>query len=231
MPSPPPPTQQQADQAQRARFAAELAILALFRSSDEGGGDGESEFSMLHTVAVAAIITALAVAIISSSFGDPRDRNESLPQEGQSQKQIGDDLVPELQRVFQKLMDSELSDEQRAVLWATWAYSRTADHIAELVNTSGAPAEFAGKKLKKVWISRADNRVRPLHLRLHGKTVTSSEDFWRWPDTGQRLRWPGDPDAPLDATIGCRCVCVLTWASQDAVSETIRKIVEQTTPD
>lgn len=65
-------------------------------------------------------------------------------------------------------------------------------------------AEELGMKYK-VWISRGDNKVRLLHRQLHGEPVEIDEPFHTWP-TGQRLSFPGDPRAPLDATINCRCL-------------------------
>lgn len=64
--------------------------------------------------------------------------------------------------------------------------------------------------MRKVWITRKDKKVRALHRRLHGRSKALDADFWRWPLTGQRLRYPGDPLAPLDATVNCRCVLVMS---------------------
>jgi hypothetical protein len=65
-------------------------------------------------------------------------------------------------------------------------------------------AEELGMKYK-IWISRSDKKVRLLHRKLHGKPVKLNESFYTWP-TGQELGFPGDPRAPLDAIINCRCV-------------------------
>lgn len=67
-----------------------------------------------------------------------------------------------------------------------------------------------GLTLNKTWLSRQDLRVRELHERLDGRTRKLGEDFWRWPQTGQALAFPGDPRAPLDATANCRCFLVLS---------------------
>lgn len=233
MRNPPPPSPQQADEAQRARYVAEVAILALFTATEVGGGEGDDDASMLQGVQIAAILTALSAAIVAASFRHPRARAQSFLTANPDHEEISQAVLSDAQKVFKELAESELVDEQKAVLWATWVYSKTADEIADAVNRGDVPHVFsdAGLELKKVWISRSDGRVRPLHAKLHGKTVPSSGDFWRWPHTGERLRWPGDMEAPLDATIGCRCVCLLSWASQDDVSSTIHKIVVSTAPD
>lgn len=219
MESPPPPTQQQADEAQQARYAAERAILPLFAGEGQGAGGGEDDESILHALKIAAILAILSDAITNASFRDSMGVDHDL---------ISETLEQAARREYRILVDADLTDEQRAVLWATWAYSTVASEVAAAIERGEAPDEYSGLNLKKVWISRSDRRVRPLHAKLHGKTVAIDTDFWRWPGTGQRLRYPGDRDAPAEATIGCRCVCLLSWASQDAVSDTIRRIVEHT---
>jgi hypothetical protein len=230
--SPPPPTQQQAAEAQQARYVAEAAILSLFLSSEEGGGGGENESSLLHAIKIATILAALSTAVTTTSFRAPGDRSKSLLLSKPDHERIGDKLLSEAQYEFHTLEASELEDKQKAVLWATWAYSRVADEIASAVNNGEIEHEFSerGLKLKKIWISRSDSRVRPLHANLPGKTISTDKDFWRWPHTGHRLRWPGDKNAPPDAVIGCRCVCLLSFASQAAISNTIRRIVDHTAP-
>lgn len=229
---PPPPSQQQAVEAQQARYAAESAVLPLFVASETGSGESEDDFSTLHAIKIAAILTALSAAIVYVSFRHPRNRSRSLLTTKPDNDQISQNMLAEAQQVFKDLNKSELPDKQKAVVWATWAYSRTADEIAKVINSGEISHGFSDQrlKLKKVWISRSDRRVRPLHVRLHGRAVPTPDDFWRWPHTGQRLRWPGDREAPLDATIGCRCVCLLTWATQEGVSETIKKITDYMKP-
>lgn len=233
METPPAPTQQQADEAQQARFQAENAILALFNASAIGGGSSENDVSILKSLKIAVILTALVGAVVAVSFRHPRDRSKSLLLVKPDSEQISDRMLSEAQSVFNKLAVSDLSNAQRAVLWATWAHSRASDEVAEAINSGDIPHEFSdgamGRKLKKIWISRSDGRVRPLHVKLHGQAISVENDFWRWPATGQRLRWPGDREAPAEATIGCRCVCLLSWATQEEVSESIRRIVEHTT--
>lgn len=233
MQHPPPPSQQQAEEAQQARYAAETAILSLIssrRRAATSGGSGENESSSLHIVKIAFILATLSRSIKHSSFRRPDDRNESLLLSDISDDKVSKLTLTDAQRAFERLSASELTDEQAAVLWATWAHSRTADEIARIINSGEVEHEFSGsgRVLRKVWISRSDRKVRSLHARLHGKTISTSDDFWRWPHTAQRLRWPGDVEAPLEATAGCRCVSLLTWADQDGVSTTIRRIVEET---
>lgn len=225
--SPPPPTQQQAIDAQQARHAAETSILSLFQSVNNGEGGSEDDSSALHTIAMLVVLTSLAEAIFRTSF---RSHGVDMLRGNPDANEISQHLVNQAEQVFKSLEASELTDEQKAVLWSTWAYSAVADDIAEAVDSGAIDSLFGGHnlELKKVWISRSDAKVRKLHADLHGKAVPTSGDFWRWPLTGQRLRWPGDREAPPDATIGCRCVALLSWASQDAISETIHRITEHT---
>lgn len=227
MQTPQPPSQEQANEAQQARFVAENAILNLFKSVSLGGGGGDDDNSSLYALRITTILVVLSTAIVFSSFRYPQDRSKSLLLSDPPHNNVADDLLNEAQKVFKGLVGSELTNEQRAGLWATWAYSRAAESIAEAINSEKITHQFTeqGLKIKKVWISRSDKRVRPLHAKLHGTIVPSSNDFWRWPNTGQQLRWPGDQNAPPETTIGCRCVCLLSWASQDDVTKTIQNFI------
>jgi len=97
--------------------------------------------------------------------------------------------------------------EQAARSLATHAASVAAEDAASIVAPALARvAELEGTpEFRKVWITRGDKRVRPLHRRLHGLPAKMDESFWRWPVTGQQLRFPGDPAAPLGETVNCRC--------------------------
>lgn len=54
----------------------------------------------------------------------------------------------------------------------------------------------------KTWVTRRDSRVRGEHILLHGNTVNIKDGFTVNDAT---LRFPGDPLAPLNLTINCRC--------------------------
>lgn len=97
---------------------------------------------------------------------------------------------------------------------ATGLATHVFNSAGELVATSAA-AE--GLTMRKVWVTRMDSRVRPLHRRLHGDSQPLGEDFVTWPD-GQKLRFPGDPLAPPSATIGCRCVLVFSTQSASEIT-------------
>lgn len=65
---------------------------------------------------------------------------------------------------------------------------------------SGAIAESA---VRRTWRSAGDLRVRHTHVGLNGDTVGLRQPFVS--PSGARLMFPGDPSAPADETIGCRC--------------------------
>jgi len=75
--------------------------------------------------------------------------------------------------------------------------------------------------LSKLWLSRADADVRHLHRTLHGSTRLLDQDFYRWPATGAQLAFPGDPRAPLDAILNCRCSLGFVFTSAAAVAESV----------
>lgn len=54
----------------------------------------------------------------------------------------------------------------------------------------------------KIWRTRHDDRVRTLHRELEGSKVPFGGTFIV---DGIQIKYPGDPDAPLEMTAGCRC--------------------------
>src|SRR5215510_5917169 len=76
------------------------------------------------------------------------------------------------------------------------------------VSLIDAVNKTVGENHRLVWISRGDAKVRESHRRLHGKVRKPGSSFKDWP-TGQQLNFPGDPRAPLDEIINCRCALIL----------------------
>lgn len=65
-------------------------------------------------------------------------------------------------------------------------------------------AELTGQDLR--WVTMGDHRVRDTHQGAQGQTVSYDEWFQVG---GTPMEYPGDPAAPIDETINCRCVLTL----------------------
>lgn len=56
--------------------------------------------------------------------------------------------------------------------------------------------------ITRVWVSRGDERVRDSHVFLHGQERGQGET---WQGFFGELRYPGDPLAPPEEVVSCRC--------------------------
>lgn len=79
--------------------------------------------------------------------------------------------------------------------------ARTETHAAAAF-ASDAAAESTGLELEREWIAADDARTRETHAAADGQRRGMREAF----DVGgASLMRPGDPDAPPEETINCRC--------------------------
>lgn len=86
---------------------------------------------------------------------------------------------------------------------ASWAEEASATIVtSSLENVKSTLARSLGLTHKK-WLTRLDNKVRHSHSILEGQTVPIDGKF-RLP-SGVELDRPGDPEAPLQERINCRC--------------------------
>ena len=67
-------------------------------------------------------------------------------------------------------------------------------------------AEALGFNVRKQWISTSDSRTRDSHADMNGQTVDKDEPFIS--GDGNELDFPGDPNAPPEDTINCRCATI-----------------------
>jgi len=92
-------------------------------------------------------------------------------------------------------------------VFATLLTKRLID-IAEVESTGAynAGLYFGGQRAgatTKTWVTRNDRKVRAAHAALQGKTIDIGEGF----SAGKHsLRFPGDPLAPPELVINCRCL-------------------------
>ena len=71
-----------------------------------------------------------------------------------------------------------------------------------VTNAAMLAAAAAAGWTRKTWTRRADARVRDTHRILHGQTLPLGDSF---EVRGHKLRFPGDPAAPISETANCRC--------------------------
>lgn len=67
-------------------------------------------------------------------------------------------------------------------------------------------AEKMGIEMEQVWVATLDMRTRHEHRELDGVTVPVGEP-WVTSD-GDKIRFPGDPEAELRLTYNCRCTVI-----------------------
>ncbi|MER5301320.1 phage portal protein [Streptomyces lasiicapitis] len=74
--------------------------------------------------------------------------------------------------------------------------------VATVNGAADAAAESAGPAVLRTWQTRGDARVRSAHQELSGITLPAGTPYTV---RGSTLRYPGDPFAPADLTVSCRC--------------------------
>lgn len=82
--------------------------------------------------------------------------------------------------------------------------ARTESHSAFNAGHKAA-ADASELELEREWVSAQDERTRENgfdHVAADGEVVREGEDFLR---TGQRMRYPGDPNGEPGNVIHCRC--------------------------
>lgn len=140
-----------------------------------------------------------------------------------------------LMRVLQRGMEEGLGIKEMVAKLKELPFTRY--QAARIVRTEVNRAANVGHKAQsstfeyeqvKEWVSGRDRRVRgndpndhASHKRLNG-TKINEDEFFIDPINGDRLEFPGDPNASAASTINCRCRVVYT-AKRDENGRLIRK--------
>lgn len=70
-------------------------------------------------------------------------------------------------------------------------------------------AQALGIKVKKQWMATLDDRTRDTHADLDGQVVDVDEDFVT--SAGNKISYPGDPDAAPEEVWNCRCTLIYVY--------------------
>jgi Phage Mu protein F like protein len=223
-----PPPEDAAAQAEQLRQAAELAALTLFASSAAQAAPGVPLDEVDQRILI-SIVTNLARGIIHNTLLAATVAGIAYllrPPPEQVEEAVST-IVPEVtQALGPSINELRRLDKGTPLTSARLAASSFATRAYSAVTESAGrhmpiPPELEDLELHKTWITMLDDKVRPLHRRLHGRTKNMDEDFWRWPDSGAVLGYPGDMRAPPAAWINCRCTLWLSWASKKKASEAL----------
>jgi hypothetical protein len=73
---------------------------------------------------------------------------------------------------------------------------------AAIEGVKGSLIDTTGDTVTKTWKTRNDHKVRDTHRMAEGQTRKGGKPFLVG---GFPMRWPGDPLAPIELVINCRC--------------------------
>jgi uncharacterized protein with gpF-like domain len=62
-------------------------------------------------------------------------------------------------------------------------------------------------RVTRTWVATLDDRTRDTHAEMDGQVVGMDEPFVS--PSGAELMYPGDPNAPPEEVINCRCVVAI----------------------
>ena len=127
-----------------------------------------------------------------------QNRNAKSGQ-GLSQQEI-DRMVGQYRKTMIKVRK-----EQIARTSATRALSETQNYVLDAAVAEGLLEQ---NRIMRTWRTVNDNRVRDAHDSMEGQEAGANEVFID--GNGNKLRYPGDPQAPIETTINCRCSLAIT---------------------
>lgn len=71
--------------------------------------------------------------------------------------------------------------------------------LQQLIDTGSVRAD----QVVQIWDATGDSRTRPSHMAMDGQSRPVGQAFEA--PSGAKLKFPGDPDAPAEERIKCRC--------------------------
>lgn len=151
--------------------------------------------------------TAEAIEEISgTTIAKARSKIKRIVQDGIQSGQTNYDIGKELQSQFEGLSASRAK-----------TIARTEVMVAANNGSLEAAKSLGVPNLQKEWVSVQDDRTRDDasvadHKHMNGKRVELNEKFNVQPDTD--MTGPGDPSAPPEQVINCRCALVYSRARQ-----------------
>lgn len=199
---------------------------ALARTLQDHNDEWQDSFETILEAIAAQFMTA-TVRELSDSLTPPQEEPATSWVGPVVTTALGLIAVSTLSRVIANVKDarSERRTLDQAVdkineLYSTFIKNRVPGIVGDLAGKVASLAQqiavssldLSPEEVRQTWISMRDAHVRESHHELDGETRALGEEFK--PD----LKFPRDPDAPIEETINCRC-----WLMIERVRESRRR--------
>jgi hypothetical protein len=219
----------EAEQDAEALYQAAVAYVATQSSLSEGESDDDGNFALVVFAGSALALTL--ILSLSRRYGSDFDVDDVIDNTGDTATEYSEEFAQRAikdstahlstiaTRAVKKdptIARSEIREKFRNdKAWMSSAARTMTTEAAPQIALDMLPLieEATGFRHELLWVSRGDHKVRSSHRKLHGGTRRFGKPFKRFPD-GRTLRFPGDPLAPLNEVINCRCSLLLVPASE-----------------
>lgn len=217
------PVEDQTDQTQSA-IALLAAQLLLQNSSDRSDEGSTTAMFWLPRVQAGIELVLLQYLIrtsapLASAIEDPSasvttdatGQTQIEPGPGSQVRQVAQEAARQASERVANVLAANVAQVQQEPAGARAAQAQIVGE--EAARAAVVPAREqtridlarvqTGVQIDKVWHTRRDSKVRSSHATLNGKRLPIEQAFTT--GAGNSLDHPGDPDAPLSETAGCRC--------------------------
>lgn len=209
------------DEEAAAQYQRQLSAIIAAVLSQEATGESDSQVQKAVALAITAIVLRYA---LRSSTGFAQDAGALDPSGAEKASRVAQKVAEaETARLAQHAAEGARTTDQAAIDAGTTGVpdrrleaELTKVQTDRLAQSSATGLREAAKQalaelfggVTKTWHTVHDNKVRSAHQLLEGQTVPVSEPFIE-PEGARAIRFPGDPEADIDLTAGCRCH--LSW--------------------
>jgi hypothetical protein len=206
-----------------ARTAADtaraIAWLTAFGASTAGQRSESAIVDRLEQVVKPRVLSS--VTRLRTQLGDYDQHNDTelvdqIVGPGLRRNRFFDSLISELKKNLGPDASAARADPYArkpdgsgAAGTQSWAERLSSMISTSLLQEAREKAAIESGSSQKVWISRSDNKVRPMHRDFHMQKKRALQPFKYPPDI--EIMYPGDRSAPPNSWVRCRCV--LLWMS------------------
>lgn len=181
-----------------ARDIASTGLLDVILGQGEGNPSGKNPLQKLlgSDSDVNAVIDSVMVPILDVVQKSAHRQSQRIAETIREMDADGASL-DEIKREVKKMMSTRSQWRKALAVNVT---------TSTLEGAKAAVYSHGGPYVEKTWKTEADERVRPSHWKLHRKSKKAHQPFVTG---GHKLMFPGDPTAPVEEVVNCRCW--LSW--------------------